>query len=157
MTDRKPPGVSWQSWIDRQIEAGRAEGAFDGLPGEGRPLRGIDRPRDELWWVRDKLRREGVDHLPPALAIRRDADEAVARALAATTESEARRILEEINERIRYLNSHTIDGPPTTLMPLDVDEVLSRRPPAPPPAPEVAPPPAEPTPPSWWRRLRRLR
>jgi hypothetical protein len=142
MTERKPPGVSWQSWIDRQIEAGRAEGRFDDLPGHGKPIRGIERPRDELWWVRDKLRREGVDHLPPSLQILRDAAEAERRALAASTEADVRRIIEEVNERIRNLNRTSISGPPTTLMPFDVDEVVDRwrRRPAP-PAPDEDPGP----------------
>ena len=126
MTERKPPGVCWQSWIDKQVEEAKARGDFDHLPGTGKPLPGIDQPRDELWWVRDKLKREGVEYLPPSLAIRRDAQAARTQAVAAPTEREARRILTEINDRIRYLNSHTVDGPPTTLMPLDVEEVVDR-------------------------------
>jgi hypothetical protein len=124
MTERKPPGVSWRSWIDRQIEEGRARGDFDDLPGHGKPIEGIERPRDEMWWVRDKLRREGVDHLPPSLAIRNKAAEAARRALGASSEEEARRIIEEINEEIRRLNRTSIQGPPTTLMTFDVDEVV---------------------------------
>ena len=60
MTERKPPGVSWETWIDRQVREGMERGDFDDLPGHGRPLRDLDQPRDELWWVKDKLRREGV-------------------------------------------------------------------------------------------------
>lgn len=127
MTTRKPAGVSWQSWIDRQIEEARANGEFDGLPGHGKPIAGVDRPRDELWWVRDKLKREGVEYLPPALAIRKKAAAAHEEALRAPTEAEARRILEAINDEIRDLNRHTIAGPPTTLMAFDVDEVLALR------------------------------
>lgn len=127
MTERKPPGVEWQSWIDRQIEEGRARGAFDGLPGTGKPIAGLDRPRDEMWWVRDKLKREGVEYLPPSLAIRREADRARERALRAPSEAEARRILEEVNGHIRYLNSHMCEGPATTVMPLDVDGLLAER------------------------------
>lgn len=138
MTERKPPGVSWQTWIDSQIDDAQANGEFDDLPGYGKPLAGIDRPRDELWWVRDKLRREEVEYLPPALAIRREAEQAEQQALAAPTQAEAERILDEINAKIRYLNSHTIDGPPTTLMPLDVDEVLDRWRAQHPPPPERA-------------------
>ncbi|HSL60077.1 MAG TPA: DUF1992 domain-containing protein [Acidimicrobiales bacterium] len=124
MTERKPPGVSWQTWIDRQIEAARARGDFDGLQGHGKPIEGIDQPHDELWWVRDKLRREGVDHLPPALAIRKTAATAKQRALDAPSEAEARRIIDEVNAEIRKLNRLGAEGPPTTLMAFDVDEIV---------------------------------
>lgn len=125
MTERKPPGVSWQTWIDRQIEAGQARGEFDGLDGHGKPIAGIERPRDELWWVRDKLRREGVEYLPPALAIRKEAAEAERRAMESSTEAEVRKVIEEINDKIRHLNRTTVAGPPTTLMPFDVEEVVT--------------------------------
>ena len=126
MTARKPPGVTWQTWIDRQVEEGQARGDFDHLPGTGKPIEGLDQPRHELWWVRDKLRREGVEYLPPSLAIRKDAEAARSQALRAPTEREARRILDEINQRIRYLNSHMVEGPPTTMMPLDAEALVSQ-------------------------------
>jgi hypothetical protein len=124
MSERKPPGVSWQTWIDRQIEEGRSRGEFDGLPGHGKPIPGIERPRDELWWVRDKLKREGVDHLPPSLAIRKKAAQAEARAMQSSSEAEVRQIIGEINEEIRQLNRTSVQGPPTTLMPFDVEDVV---------------------------------
>jgi hypothetical protein len=37
MTGRKPPGMSWETWIDRQIRQGMDNGDFDNLPGHGRP------------------------------------------------------------------------------------------------------------------------
>jgi hypothetical protein len=166
VTERKPPGVEWQTWIDRQIEQGRAQGAFDDLPGHGEPLPGIDGPHDELWWVREKLKREGVEHLPPSLAIRRDAARAEQRAMDAPSEAEVRGIIGEINEQIRRLNRSNVEGPPTTLMPFDVDEVVERwrqrprRAPATPDHPtEPAAPPATPpaTPPARPPRRRRAR
>ncbi len=159
MTERKPVDVSWDTWIERKIHDARLEGAFDDLPGHGRPLTGLDEPLDEAWWVREKLRREGGGHLPPTLAIRRDRDVAVAEAQAAPSEEEARRVLEEINARIRHLNSHVISGPPTTVGPVDVDDELTRwratHPPAP-PEPEVRCPP-QPRPTGLRRLLARRR
>ena len=76
MTERKPPGVSWETWIDRQIREGMERGDFDGLAGHGKPLADVDRPHDELWWVRNKLQREGVSYLPPTLALRKDVEDA---------------------------------------------------------------------------------
>ena len=124
VTERKPFGVSWETWIDRQIREGMERGEFDGLPGHGKPIQDVDRPHDELWWVRDKLRREGVSYLPPTLALRKDVEDARAAIDEATTEAEVRQIVDEINERIRSVNRLATAGPPSNLMPLDVDRTL---------------------------------
>ncbi len=126
MTERKPPGVTWETWIDRQVRRGMEEGAFDDLPGHGQPLPGLDRPRDELWWVRDKLRREGISYLPPTLALRKDVEDARIEIDDATTAAEVRQILSEINQRIRQANRLATSGPPSALMPLDEDATLER-------------------------------
>ncbi len=39
------------------------EGAFDNLPGFGKPLPGIDEPYDPMWWVRQWVRREGLSRM----------------------------------------------------------------------------------------------
>jgi hypothetical protein len=127
VNEHKPPGLSWESWAERQIEEGRRAGLFDGLDGEGKPIAGLDGPHDEEWWVKAKLRREEIEYLPPTIAIRGRRDAAVAAALDARDEAEARRILEEINEQIRYVNSHTVSGPPSTVWVVDVESILERR------------------------------
>jgi hypothetical protein len=123
--ERKPPGVSWESWIDRQIREGMERGEFDDLPGQGKPLRDLDRPRDEMWWVKDKLRREELSYLPPTLAVRKDLDDARARIAASESEAAVRDIVSEINARIVAVNSRVTDGPPSTLVPLDVEQVVA--------------------------------
>jgi hypothetical protein len=126
MTERKPPGVTWDTWIDKQIREAEARGEFDDLPGKGKPLKDIDKPRDELWWVRDKLRREDVEYLPPTLQVRKDLDEARERIRNAPSEADVRAIVEEINEKIRYVNKHAVSGPPSNLYPLHLETVLER-------------------------------
>lgn len=126
MTERKPAGLSWESWIDVQIRQAMERGEFDDLPGKGKPLPDIDRPRDELWWVRKKLQQEEINVLPPTLQVRKDLDEAREKIRDATSEDEVRRIVAEINEKIRYVNSHAVSGPPSTLMPLHEETVLER-------------------------------
>ncbi len=126
MTERKPPGLSWETWIDRQIREGMERGDFDGLPGHGQPLRDLDRPRDELWWVKDKLRREEVSYLPPTLAIRKDVEDARSAMAAAGTENEVRQIVDELNDRIRKVNREVTAGPASSTSPLDVEEELER-------------------------------
>lgn len=126
MAARKPPGVSWETWIDRQIRQGMEDGEFDDLPGAGRPLPGIDGPRDELWWVREKLRREDLSWLPPTLAVRRELDETLDEVPAAATEYEVRALLAAINQRIREVNATAAAGPPSTVAPLDVEQEVER-------------------------------
>ena len=121
MTERKPPGVSWETWIDRQIREGMERGDFDGLAGHGKPLADVDRPHDELWWVRNKLQREGVSYLPPTLALRKDVEDARDAITTADSEDEVRALVADINERIRAVNRQATSGPPSNLMPLDVE------------------------------------
>jgi hypothetical protein len=126
VSGRKPPGASWESWVERQIREGIERGDFDGLPGEGRPIADLDKPRDELWWVRQKLKREEVSFLPPTLQIRKEREDALAKIAAATTETAVRDIVQDINARIRRVNSMATSGPPSTAVVLDLDDVLAR-------------------------------
>lgn len=121
MTQRKPPGVTWETWIDRQIRLGMEAGAFDGLPGAGAPLPDLDQPRDEMWWVRQKVRRENLAHVPPTVQVRRELDEALAAIAAAPSEQAVRDIVAAINRRVRWVNSRPVVGPPSTVAPLDAD------------------------------------
>jgi hypothetical protein len=126
VTERKPPGVAWESWIDKQIREAMERGDFDDLPGKGKPLPDIDRPRDDAWWVRRKLRDEDISVLPPSMQVRNDLDIARKRIAASTDEAVVRSIVAEINEKIREVNRTVIAGPPTSLMPLDVERVVER-------------------------------
>ena len=47
----------WLPLVERRILSAQRAGEFDRLPGEGQPLAGLDGAYDELWWVKDKLRR----------------------------------------------------------------------------------------------------
>jgi len=126
VTRRKPPRVSWESWIDRAVEEGRQAGAFDNLKGKGEPLPGLDRPHDELWWVKQKLQDEGLSFLPPTLALRKQVEETVERLTRARSEAEVRAMVEELNIRIRDVNRKGAAGPPSTVMPLDVERAVRR-------------------------------
>jgi hypothetical protein len=124
MTERKPAGVRWESWVEAQIRKAMERGEFDDLPGAGKPLRDIDQPHDETWWLREKLRRENVSFLPPALAVRKELEDAFDRIANADSESAVRQIVVVINERIVQVNSRATSGPPSTVMPLNVDDVI---------------------------------
>lgn len=125
MTERKPPGVTFESWIDRQIREATERGEFENLPGAGKPLRGESVPYDEMWWVKEKMRREGVSHLPPSLALRKEADEEYAAALAARTEREVRQRVEALNEKLRRAVLANLTGPTVSLAPYDVEHAVA--------------------------------
>jgi hypothetical protein len=118
--------VGFESWIDRQIREAQERGEFDDLPGAGKPLPDLDKPYDEMWWIKQKLRSEGLSMpLPPTLALRRDAEEALAEAAGARSEAEVRRIVEEINDRIREAIRTGLSGPPLNLVPYDVEKAVA--------------------------------
>lgn len=125
MTDRKPPGVSWETWIDRQVREAQERGHFDGLPGAGKPLPDLDR-RDDDWWLKRMLQREGVSVTPPTIAIRVEVEQALQRVAEAEEEQDVRAILAAVNEKVRRINRLGAAGPPSTVMPLDVEEVVGR-------------------------------
>ncbi|AYN41578.1 DUF1992 domain-containing protein [Streptomyces dangxiongensis] len=124
MTERKPPGVPFESWADKQIRDAQRRGEFDRLPGAGAPLPAeVDSTYDELWWVKRKLAREGLAVLPPALALRKEAEDALEAAYAAPSERIARRIVEDVNVRIRHMMFRPPPGPPLGRKPYDVEQV----------------------------------
>ncbi|MEV5957588.1 DUF1992 domain-containing protein [Streptomyces sp. NPDC051987] len=125
MTERKPPGVPFESWVDKQIQDAQRRGEFDQLPGAGEPLpAGLDTSYDELWWIKRKLAREGLAVLPPSLALRKEAEDALEAAWAAPSERIVRKIITEVNVKIRDMMFKPPPGPPLGKKPYDVEEVV---------------------------------
>ncbi len=121
MTERKPPGVNVESWVDRQIREATERGEFENLPGWGKPLASLDAPYDELWWIRGKMHREGFAVLPPALALRKEAEDAAEKARTARSERQVRDVLTEINKKIAAALRMPPPGPPLGLTEFDVE------------------------------------
>jgi len=126
MAARKPSGVGWESWIDRQIREASERGEFDDLPGAGEPIPDLDKPYDEMWWVKRKLRSEGLSYVPPSLALRKEAQDALAAALRASSEADARKIVEAVNEQICEANRKGVAGPAIMLVPHDTERVVEQ-------------------------------
>jgi hypothetical protein len=104
MTERKPQGMSFETWVDHQISQSIARGDFERLPGKGKPLRGLEREETAYDWAVAKARREGVDTaamLPPGLALRRERDELPARAAGLASEADVRALAEDYNARVQ--------------------------------------------------------
>ncbi|MFD9032020.1 DUF1992 domain-containing protein [Streptomyces sp. NPDC059567] len=125
MTERKPPGVSFESFVDKQIREATERGEFKRLAGFGKPLDDDNAPYDALWWIKSKMHREGASVLPPSLALRKEAEDAVEAIGRAVSEAQVRRIVGEINTKIAAALARPPAGPPLNLKPFDVEETVA--------------------------------
>jgi hypothetical protein len=168
MTERKPQGMSFNSWIDQQIADAEKRGVFDDLPGAGKPL-ALKREGDADYgqaWVRDYARREGVppeEFLPTPLRLRKEIERLAEAVGEMRSEQEVRDTVGDLNRRILEWRRFS-EGPPVYVRLVNKEEMLDRwrsaqaakrvRPPARPAAD-----PAPQTPRGrrgwrWWRRAR---
>ena len=147
MTERKPREISFASWVDQQIAEAAERGAFDDLPGAGKPIPrrgGVDA------WLQDYLRREGVsadEMLPTPLRLRKEIERLAETIQDLHSEDEVREVVRGLNRRI--LEWRRIPtGPPIYLRLVDAEAMVARwrdarrRPSAPAPAarPDTDPP-----------------
>ena len=102
------------------------QGAFDNLPGAGKPLPNIDQEYDPLWWVRQLVQREQVSMLPPSLELLRKVETELAAIEQIADEATVRRRVAALNVEIARINATVLEGPPTRLGTLDADRVVAR-------------------------------
>ena len=126
MTQKKPPGTSFSSWIDRQIDKAQKEGAFDNLPGQGKPIEGLGKSYDPEWWVKNLVKREGVSMLPTALRLRRKVERELATIQELDDEARVRERIEALNREIAEANAKVTSGPPTHIGRIDPEIVVVR-------------------------------
>lgn len=148
----------FQSVVDAQIRAATERGAFDNLPGAGKPIPGLMEPEDHLWWLRGLLDREKLPTgvlLPPGLALRKELEQLAGTVSRLRSERAVRDHVDDLNQRIRRWIQIPV-GPQVVVRTVDPDEVVAawRASRTPPPAPP-APPAAVRSRTRWWRRRRR--
>ncbi|MFC4460185.1 DUF1992 domain-containing protein [Pseudonocardia nematodicida] len=119
-----------ESAIDRTIREATERGAFDDLPGKGRPLPGAGRtgPVDENWWIRGYLEREGISGeamLPPSIQLRKELDRIDDTVARLADERRVREHVEEVNGRVVDHMRHPM-GPRVPIRRLDADEFVAR-------------------------------
>jgi hypothetical protein len=163
MTDRKPADMTFTSWIDKQIAEATERGAFDNLPGAGKPIphRGDEDAADA--WLRAYLEKEGVSAealLPPPLRLRKAIGRLAQAVPAMASEGDVRDAVAELNEEIREWRRIPLG--PSVFVPLVDEEAMVSQWRAGRPAPAATPQPpvedAAPGPgdrPRWWRRSAR--
>jgi Domain of unknown function (DUF1992) len=164
VNERKPPGMRSEDWVERQIREAAERGAFDNLPGAGKPIKGLDRPFTATSWAIDWVEREGGDLralLPPLLALRRERAAFLAGLGQVASEEAVRDTVRDFNRRLLDQYRRPIEGPAVAVGVLDAEETVAawrRARPVAPPDESEASGPGEPrrgrARRRWWGRRR---
>ncbi|AYJ49210.1 J-domain-containing protein [Rhodococcus sp. P1Y] len=122
VTERKKPGVTFESFVDKQIREAQERGAFENLEGAGKPIPAST--DDELWWVRGFLQRENLTTdalLPESLQLRKEIERLPRTLIGLRFEHSVREQLNELNARV--VAWIRMPSPPLIpISPVDVDE-----------------------------------
>jgi|SRR6266498_411810 len=128
MTERKPPGMKTEDWVEAQIKRAQNAGDFDNLAGAGKPLAKLADPHDPDWWVKDFIRREQIETdalLPPAVLLRKEKQQVHETVARMRHESEVRDYLADLNKRILVAIRDTT-GPVVPVGTVDEEEVMKQ-------------------------------
>ncbi|WBQ04687.1 J-domain-containing protein [Kribbella sp. CA-293567] len=128
MTDRKPPGMKTEDWVEAQIKQAQARGDFDQLAGTGKPLPKLADPHDPDWWVKDFIRREKIETdalLPPSVQLRKEKQALQTKLSVLRTEAEVREYLQDLNRRI-LLQIRDATGVVVPVGPVDEEEMVAQ-------------------------------
>jgi hypothetical protein len=130
MTERKPQGMSFTSWIDQQIADAEKRGVFDNLPGAGKPLEIKPHPDSDYGqaWAHDYARREGVppeEFLPTPLQLRREIERLAEAVGEMRSEQEVRDTVADLNRRIIEWRRIPV-GPPIFVRLVDKEDMVNR-------------------------------
>lgn len=177
MTQRKPAGMGFESWVDQQIREAMERGDFDDLPGAGEPIRDLDEPYSEVL-VRRILAREGVsteELLPTPLMLRKRIERLPETVRELHSEDDVREIARQLDAQVVdwYRNPTRRDSPLAKVRVgrVDVEATVARwradraepeqtvteQTAAEPPTTEQTTTEQTAARPRWWRRLRRRR
>lgn len=121
----------WESPVDRAIREAQERGEFDNLPGAGKPLRNLGNADtdDPDWWIRGLVKREQLDltgAMPPAVALRKEAESFPESLMELRTEESVRAVLEDFNRRVKLDRLRPAVGPfpPLIARTVDVDDLV---------------------------------
>ena len=118
--------MPYESWVDRQIREAIERGEFANLPGQGKPIRGLNGRDDENWWVKAYLEREGLPlALPTALALRKEVMELAETLADVPDEESVREIIRDLNHRIATSHRIRVDGPPIVIRLVNVEQAVA--------------------------------
>lgn len=127
MAERIPMNMPIHTWVDRLILEAEERGEFDNLPGAGKPFDWLDKPRDENWWVNQKIRDEEVPSsvlLPPALQLRKEVAELPEAVRDLPDEEAVRAAVADVNGRVaEWLRAPR--GPVLPIRPASVEDIVA--------------------------------
>jgi hypothetical protein len=127
MTERKPQGMSFRSWVDQQVADAEARGVFRDLPGAGKPL---DLSADGDFtdtWLRDYVQRAGAsfeEALPLPLRLRKESERLAQEAGQFPSEAAVRAAVADLNRRIMDWRRIPV-GPPVYVKLADADAIAA--------------------------------
>jgi hypothetical protein len=111
-------------WVELQVQRAIERGAFDNLPGAGKPLPPLDDDPD--WWLKKLIERERITGvLPEALQLRKDDAELDALLDRESSERVVRELLETFNRRVVNARRQLQGGPPVITPTRDVDREVA--------------------------------
>src|ERR1700712_4730870 len=89
--------------VEEKIRAAQERGAFDNLPGAGKPL-DLGDLNDPNWFVKSLIRREKIDPdtlAHPTVLLRRERDTFPEALFELRTEDQVREVLQDFNDRVK--------------------------------------------------------
>lgn len=121
---------AYETLVERMIREAQERGEFDNLKGAGRPL-DLGSGDDPDWWIKQKMRSEGLDFagaLPAVISLRREAAGFPGSLADLRTESSVRAVLADYNDRVRLDRLAARDPKAATIVaPLvDIEAMVER-------------------------------
>lgn len=106
---RKPPGLSWESYVERQIQEARDRGDFDDRR-QGDSSVTSATTYDENWWIKEKLSREKINGAPATVQLRVRVERERQQLGELPSEDAVRRLVARLNDEILATNAGNL-GP----------------------------------------------
>ena len=115
---------SWRRLAEQKIVEAQKSGLFDNLDGFGKPISFED--DDPNWWIKQKVKAEGLNLLPPALLLARFVERQIERIMKLNSRSAVIDAVNVLNTYIRKANMKICWGPASTISEYRHEEILEK-------------------------------
>ena len=108
--------------VEQAIQQAMRAGAFDNLPGAGKPIEGLGEHHDPDWWIKQQIRSEDLHGLgPAALTLRVEDRQFADRMDELRREQDVREAVADFNARVKHARMQLLGGPPVVTQLRDAD------------------------------------